>query len=112
LPHFKCVTCKTRLHDPDVPADLLDELCPSCGFALERAGDLAELVGFRAITTHDRAAEGGRGRTRQSLVDHLGDLHERRALQAQARLDAQRWLDEGESAAAEAVALPRPETTC
>jgi hypothetical protein len=97
MPHFKCVTCKTRLHDPDDPAELVDELCPSCGFALERAGDLAELVGFRAITTHDRVAEGGRAR--HSLVDRLGDLRERRALQAQARLDAQRWLDEGESAA-------------
>jgi hypothetical protein len=110
LPHFKCLTCKTRVHNPDDPADLLDELCPSCGFALERAGDLAELVGFRAITTHERGA--GRGSTAQSLVDRLGDLHERRALQAQARLNAQQWLDEGESAAAEAVALPRPETTC
>ena len=112
MPHFKCVTCKTRLQDPDDPADLLDELCPSCGFALERAGDLAELVGFRAITTDDRAAESGRARTRQSLVDRLGDLHERRALKAQARLDPQRWVDEGESPAAQVVALPRPETTC
>jgi hypothetical protein len=99
MPHFKCVTCKTRLHDPHDPAELLDELCPSCGFALERAGNLAELVGFRAITTHDRVAEGGMARPRHSLIDRLGDLHERRALQAQARLDAQRWIDEGASAA-------------
>jgi hypothetical protein len=55
-------------------------MCPNCGSALERAGDLAELVGFRAITSDHR--------------------------------DARRWVDDGESAAAEAVALPRPETTC
>jgi hypothetical protein len=111
MPHFKCLTCKTRLNYRDDPIRLLDELCPSCGSALERAGDLAELVGFRAITTHDRAAEGGRSATHESLVDRLGDLHERRALQAQARLDDERWVEEG-GAAAEAVALPRPETTC
>jgi hypothetical protein len=100
MPHFKCVTCKTRLYDPD--PQLLDEPCPSCGLALERAGELAELVGFRAITGHGTASEGG---------DDVGDLHERRALQAQARLDAERWVNEG-GAAAEAVALPRPDTTC
>lgn len=112
MAHFKCVTCKIRLHDADDPADRLDELCPSCGSALERARGLAELVGFRAITTPDRAADGGTSTTHQSLVDRLGDLHERRALQAQARLDVERWVDEEGSAAAEAVALPRPETTC
>jgi hypothetical protein len=77
MAHFKCVTCRTRLHTPDSPGHLFDEMCPDCGSALERAGDLAELVGFRAITSHDRVAE--------------------------------RWSD---IAAAEAVALPRPETTC
>jgi hypothetical protein len=111
MPHFRCVTCKIRLHR-DGPVHRLDELCPSCGSALERAGDLAELVGFRAVTSHERAAEGGGSRTHPSLVDRLSDLHERRARQAQARLDGERWVDDGGSAAAEAVALPRPETTC
>jgi hypothetical protein len=112
MPHFKCVTCKTRLHHRDGPGHLLDELCPSCGSPLERAGDLGELVGFRAITSHERAAEGGRSSAHPSLVDRLGDLHERRALQAQARRDGERWVDQRPGAAAEAVALPRPETTC
>ena len=82
VPHFKCVTCKTRLHDPDGTAHLVEAVCPSCGSELERAGGCAELVGFRAVTT-----------------------------QAQARRDAG-WVDAGQSAAAQAVALPRPETTC
>jgi hypothetical protein len=75
VPHFKCTTCKTRLYNPEGSAHLLDELCASCGSALERPDHLSELVGFRAITPHDRPADGG-------------------------------------SRAAEAVALPRPETTC
>ena len=109
MAHFRCVTCRTRLPTPDGPDHLFDEMCPDCGSALERAGDLAELVGFRAITSHDRAAEGSRATTHHSSVDSLGDLHARRAPEAQARRDIERWSD---SAAAEAVALPRPETTC
>jgi hypothetical protein len=111
MPHFKCVTCKTRVSNPGDPVGVLDGLCPSCGFALERAEDLAELVGFRALTPRGRAAHSGKAATHQSLVDSLGHLHERRALR-EAGLDGRRWGDEGECAAAEAVALPRPETTC
>jgi hypothetical protein len=83
MPHLKCVTCKTRLHIRDGPGHRHDELCPNCGSALEPAGDLAELVGFRAITSEERD-----------------------------RRDGERWLDDGGSAAAVAVALPRPEPTC
>jgi hypothetical protein len=108
MAHFKCVTCKTRLHTAD-DLHLLDEMCPNCGSALEGAGELAELVGLRAITSHHRAAEGGKASTHDSLVDRLGDLNGRRALRAHARRDTERWSD---SAAAKAVALPRPETTC
>jgi hypothetical protein len=106
MPHFKCVTCKTRLYNPGGRADCIDDVCPSCGSAFEPAGELAELVGFRAITSRDRPG------TNQRLVERLGDLLDSRALQAQARLDAERWGDDGGSATAEAVALPRPETTC
>ena len=112
MAHFKCLTCRTRLHTPDSPADLVDEMCPHCGSAFERVGDLAELVGFRAIISHHRTAEGSRAGTHQSAVDRLGDLHERRTLRAQSRLDGERWIHGGPFAAAEAVALPRPETTC
>jgi hypothetical protein len=112
MAHFRCLTCRTRVHTPDSPADLLDETCPHCGSAFERVGDLAGLVGFRAITSHHRTAEASRARTPQSAVDRLGDLHERRALRGQSRLDGESWIHGGRGAAAEAVALPRPETTC
>ena len=93
------------------PAGLPDELCPSCGSALERPGNLAELVGFRAITSHDRAAEGCRASTHHSLVDRLGDLDERRALTRRHGVTSSVGAT-SPGAAAEAVALPRPETTC
>ena len=112
MPHFKCVTCKTRLYISGGPADLVDDLCPGCGVVLEPVTELAELVGFRAITAGERCAEAAASSTHRSLADRLGDLLDRRALQAQARLDAERWGDNTDSAAAEAVALPRPETTC
>jgi hypothetical protein len=112
MPHFRCVTCKTRGYNAGGPADLLDDLCPGCGVALEPVSELAELVGFRAITAGDRSVEGRASGTHERIVGGLGDLLGRRALQAQARLDAERWGDEGRGATAEAVALPRPETTC
>jgi hypothetical protein len=76
MPHFKCVTCKTRIYNARGPADRADESCPGCGSPFEPVHELAELVGYRVITSADRSAAG----------DAL--------------------------AAAVAVALPRPETTC
>jgi hypothetical protein len=111
MPHFKCVTCRTRLYHAGGPADLVDDLCLGCGSAFEPVHELTELVGFRAITSRDHSAEGGASGTHQRLVDRLGDVLDRRALQAQARLEAVRWDDDG-GAVAEAVAMPRPETTC
>jgi hypothetical protein len=105
------MTCKTRVRIPDGSAGLPDELCPTCGSALERPGNLSELVGFRAVTWHDRPAEGGRASTHESLVDRLGALYQRPA-PGQARLEGERRVDEVAGGAAEAVAMPRPETTC
>jgi hypothetical protein len=112
LPHFKCVTCRTRLYDGGRPADLTGDPCPGCGVALEPVSELTELVGFRAITTGDHSAVRGAPSRHGGIVDRLGDLLDRRALQAQARLDAERCGEDGGGALAEAVALPRPETTC
>jgi hypothetical protein len=50
MPHSKCVACKTRLESSGAPADLVGELCPSCGGLLEPVGSLVEVVGFRRIT--------------------------------------------------------------
>jgi hypothetical protein len=112
MPHFRCVTCKTRVYNAGGPADLIDDLCPGCGVALEPVSELAELVGFRAITAGDRSAEARASSTHERVVDCLGDLLGRRGLQSQARLDAEHWGDDGRGATAKAVALPRPETTC
>lgn len=85
MPHFKCVACKTRLYSAAAPADLVGDLCPGCGSLLEPVGALAEIVGFRAIKLRD----------------------------GEARLDAERWADDGGSSrpetGVEAIALPVPE---
>lgn len=53
MPHFKCVACRTRLYSAAAPADLVGDLCPSCGSLLEPVGELAEIVGFQAIRRID-----------------------------------------------------------
>ena len=112
MPHLKCISCKTRCYTADSGADASDHLCPCCGCAFEPAGGPCELVGFRVITPLDgSAARGARG-TDQGFVDRLGDVLDRRVRQGQARPDDKRSTDLDRTAVAEAVALPRPETTC
>jgi hypothetical protein len=77
MPHLKCATCRTRLYVVGGPTEQNPALCPDCGSAFEPAGELAELVGYRAVTA--KAQE--------------------------------RWVDDSDPVV-EAVALPRPETTC
>lgn len=50
MPHSKCVACKTRLTSSGAPAEMVGELCPSCGGLLEPVGSLVEVVGYRRIT--------------------------------------------------------------
>lgn len=118
MPHYKCVACKTRLHSAGRPADLVGDLCPGCGSLLEPVGELAEVVGFRSITSRNGVADGDAPGRHQRLAGRVGDLMARRdamrtlreAIRAQARRDADRWLDDGGSsspeAVADAVALP------
>jgi hypothetical protein len=113
MPHFKCVACKARLYSAAAPADLVGDLCPGCGSLLEPVGQLAEIVGFRSIRSRDRAADDGSPGTHERIADRVEDLFARReAILAQARLDAERWIDDGGSfspgAVAAALALPRP----
>lgn len=109
MPHFKCVACKTRLYSAASPPDPVGDLCPQCGSLLEPVGALSELVGFRSIRS--RESEGAGESPHQALADRVEDfLTRRHAILVQARLDAERWVDEGGSFHAEAVALPRPET--
>jgi hypothetical protein len=113
MPHFKCVACKLRLDAAASRADMVGDLCPGCGSLLEPVGELAEIVGFRAIRSRDSAADAGAPRTNERIADRVDDFFAgRRAILAQARLDAERWLDEGgdfsPEAVAAAMALPTP----
>jgi hypothetical protein len=110
---LKCVACKTRLYRAADPDDLVGDLCPGCGSLLEPVGELAEIVGFRSIRARASAADDGPPGTHQRIADRVDDFFARReASLAQARLDAERWIDDGGSfspkAVAEAMALPNP----
>ena len=102
MPHLKCVTCRTRYYTPGGRDDPIEDRCPDCGCAFEPVADLSELVGFRAITAHDGPQHG--------LVERLGGLLDRRAREQAARERRSEHDDDG--LIAQAVALPRPETTC
>jgi hypothetical protein len=112
MSHFKCLACKTRLYSAAGPDDLVGDLCPGCGSLLEPVGELAEIAGFRSIKPRDSAADDGPPGRHQRIADRVEDFFARReAILAQARLDAERWIDDGGSfspeAVAEAMALPR-----
>jgi hypothetical protein len=98
MSHYKCVACKTRLYVVTGPSDQ-EELCPGCGSPLQPVGELAEVLGFRAVKAGDSAGEleGPAARRRDAIA-------------AQARLDADRWLDDGGRVRDETVPLPRPKT--
>jgi hypothetical protein len=113
MPHFKCVACKARLYSAAGPADLVGDLCPGCGSLLEPVDELAEIVGFRAIKDRDSAADDSPPGRHQRIADRVDDFFARReTILAQARLDAERWIDDGgrfsTEAVAEAMALPTP----
>jgi hypothetical protein len=105
MPHFKCVACKTRLYSGAGPDDLVGDLCPGCGSLLEPVGELAEIVGFRVIKRRDSAADDSPPGTHERIAGRVDDFFARReAVLARARLDAARWIDDGGSFSAEAVA--------
>ena len=53
MPHSKCAACRIRLYSAVVPAELVGDLCPTCGALLEPVDSLAEVVGFRRVTRRD-----------------------------------------------------------
>jgi hypothetical protein len=55
MPHTKCVACKTRLYSAGAPAEMVGELCPSCGGLLEPVRSLVDIVGYRRITLRAEA---------------------------------------------------------
>jgi hypothetical protein len=112
MPHYKCTPCKTRLHRPGGPAELVGDLCPDCGALLEPVGDLSEVVGFRAITSRDDASDGGAPPANPPIAERIDEfLSRREAVLAEARRDAAQWLDDGASYAVEAVTMPWPDAT-
>ena len=116
MPHLKCEACRTRLYIAAGPADQVGDLCPGCGCLLAPVGELAEIVGFRSIRTRHGAADDSPPGTHQRIADRVDDLFARRqANQAEAPLDAERWLDDSgrfsPEAVAQAMALPTPGET-
>src|SRR3954453_7125390 len=54
---FKCVACRIRTrHTGDTPRSVGDP-CPGCGSPLELVGRLAEVVGYRPVSTADRLVD-------------------------------------------------------
>ena len=45
MPHYKCVTCTTRLTAAGAPPGS----CEACGSVLEPVGGLSEIVGYRLV---------------------------------------------------------------
>src|SRR5205807_8962934 len=108
--YFKCLACRTRLYGSGTPADLVGDLCPSCGSLLEPVGELDEVVGFRSIKSREGPREDETTGTHERIADRVAVFHSRRkAILAQARLDAERWIDDGGSFRPEAGPLARTE---
>jgi hypothetical protein len=98
MPDFKCVACRTRSRRVgDLPHSVADP-CPGCGSPLVLVGELAEVVGFRSVTTADRVVG-------SPVADFTTRRDARDAPLRYDAVDAQRWVDDGGSAVV-AVALP------
>jgi hypothetical protein len=111
MPHYKCEACKARLYVPGTAAELVGDLCPECGSLLEPVADLAQLVGFRSITSRDRSTAGPQSESHQRIAELLDGFVERRTgILIQDRLDAERYLDDRDEPQAAAVVLPPPRT--
>jgi hypothetical protein len=52
MPHYKCVTCTTRLVTGGRPGS-----CEGCGSVLEPVGALSEVVGYRLVQPRDERFE-------------------------------------------------------
>lgn len=110
MPHYRCFACRLRLDRSEPPAELDGDLCPECGCLLEPVADPAELIGFRAITPVDQAADGeppSPPRRPAARVDEF--LRRRAVILERDRFAAEHWLHDGDQPAAAAVALPPPE---
>jgi hypothetical protein len=86
MPHLKCEPCRSRLYRAG-SGDQDGDLCPACGSLLEPVDELAQVVGFRLITSVD-ATDGTASGPHQRIADRLADMIVRRqAAYAEAQLD-------------------------
>jgi hypothetical protein len=67
---------------------------------MEQVTDLAELLGYRTPSLHER-------RTPRGVADRVADIMARREMEMTVRLAAQRWLDETGSFADAATGVAR-----
>jgi len=98
---FKCVACRIRTrHTGDTPRSVGDP-CPKCGSPLELVGGLAEVVGYRPVSTADRLVESD-----APVADFTARRNAIYAQQRRDAIDAARWVDDDGGAAVVAVTLP------
>jgi hypothetical protein len=97
MPDVKCVACRTRTR---LTEDAAAAPCPTCGSPVELVVALAEVVGFRSMTTTD-----GPVNNAAPVGDFTGRRNAIYAQRVRDALDAERWMDDGGFAVA-AVALP------
>lgn len=80
MPQFKCTSCGTGFYSAASLSALNDKTCSTCGSSIEPADEPI---------------------ARPALDDRLGHLIARREVaRAQARVDSERWSDEGGRVAA------------
>lgn len=109
MPHYKCQACRTRLRVSGKAAEFVGDLCPECGSLLEPVTELAQLVGFRSITSRGGDAATEASERQQRIAELLGELVARRtSMLERRRLDADRG--NGEEPEAATVVLPPPRT--
>jgi hypothetical protein len=112
MPHYKCEACRARLHVSAKSAELVGDACPACGSLLEPVTELAQLVGFRSITSRGGDAATEESERHQRIADLLDEFVARRtSVLERQRLGAERWLDDSGEPDAAAVVLPPPPTS-
>jgi len=106
MPRFKCQHCKTRFYSAAGPSDVFCDLCSKCGSMLVQAPDRNESLGIGTLTVRPSAADVAASVAHESVADRLGHVIARREVaRAQARLDGERWADDGGSFAVDTRVL-------
>jgi hypothetical protein len=109
LPHYKCSTCRVRLHLTEGPAEQVGDLCPRCGSLLEPVAEASELIGLQPLTSVDSARDPVLSPAHTRIADTVdGFLARRIAILERERAAATLSPDDGDAPIAVAIALPPP----